>query len=101
MYDDSLNDVVLLTDNPVWHNSQTFTLVFLIFPFLLMLPTCCAMRSTYAVKCFAVDCQDDPDLATDFDIKSIPVTILFKDGEEVNRLSGKLSKDQLKDLVNN
>jgi thioredoxin 1 len=54
-----------------------------------------------AVKCFAVDCQDDPDLATDFDIKSIPVTILYKDGEEVNRLSGKLNKDQLKDLVNN
>ena len=53
------------------------------------------------VKCFAVDCQDDPDLAADFEIKSIPVTILFKDGEEVKRLSGKLSKDQLKDLVAN
>ena len=51
------------------------------------------------VKCFTVDCQEEADLATDFDIKSIPVTILFKDGEEKQRLPGKLSKDQLTKLV--
>lgn len=51
------------------------------------------------VKCFTVDCQEEADLATDFDIKSIPVTILFKDGEEKQRLPGKLSKEQLTKLV--
>jgi len=51
------------------------------------------------VKCFNVDCQEDADLAADFNIKSIPVTILFKDGEEHKRLPGKLSKEQLLNLV--
>jgi len=51
------------------------------------------------VKCFNVDCQEDADLAADFNIKSIPVTILFKDGEEQKRLPGKLSKEQLLNLL--
>ena len=52
-----------------------------------------------SVKCFSVDCQEEADLAVDFDIKSIPVTILFKHGEEQQRLPGKLSKDQLLKLI--
>ena len=53
-----------------------------------------------SVKCFSVDCQEDADIATDFDIKSIPVTILFENGEEKKRLPGKLSKEQLLNLIN-
>ena len=52
-----------------------------------------------SVKCFSVDCQEEAELAADFDIKSIPVTILFKNGEEQQRLPGKLSKDQLLKLI--
>lgn len=52
------------------------------------------------VKCFTVDCQEEADLATDFDIKSIPVTIFFLNGEEKKRLPGKLSKEQLLNLIN-
>jgi len=51
------------------------------------------------IKCFSVDCQENPDLASDFDVRSIPVTIAFKDGEEGKRLPGKLSKEQLLSLV--
>ena len=51
------------------------------------------------VKCFSLDCQVAPEIAEDFDVKSIPVTILFKDGEEISRKPGKLTKEQLLGIV--
>jgi thioredoxin-like negative regulator of GroEL len=32
-------------------------------------------------------------------VKSIPVTILFVNGEEISRKTGKLSKEQLADFI--
>jgi thioredoxin 1 len=52
-----------------------------------------------AVKCFSLDCQVAPEIAEDFDVKSIPVTILFKNGEEIARKPGKLSKEELSDFI--
>ena len=52
-----------------------------------------------SVKCFSLDCQVAPEIAEDFDVKSIPVTILFVNGEEVARKPGKLSKEQLVDFI--
>ena len=52
-----------------------------------------------SLKCFSLDCQVAPEIAEDFDVKSIPVTILFKDGEEISRKPGKLTKEQLLDFI--
>lgn len=53
------------------------------------------------VKCFSVDCENAAEIVDDFDVKSIPVTIFFSNGSEVSRKPGKLSKEQLKSLVQN
>ena len=52
-----------------------------------------------SVKCYSLDCQVAPEIAEDFDVKSIPVTILFNNGEMIAKKPGKLSKDQLLDFI--
>jgi len=52
-----------------------------------------------SVKCFSLDCQIAPDIAEEFDVKSIPVTMLFVNGEMIARKPGKLSKEQLLDFI--
>ena len=51
------------------------------------------------IKCFSVDCGDHKDIADDFEIRSIPITILFQDGEEIKRKAGKLSLDELNNFI--
>jgi thioredoxin len=52
-----------------------------------------------SIKCFSVDCGDHKDIADDFEIRSIPITILFQDGEEISRKPGKLSLDELNNFI--
>ena len=40
-----------------------------------------------------------PEIAEDFAVKSIPVKILFKNGEDSARKPGKLTKEQLTDFI--
>jgi len=51
------------------------------------------------IKCFSVDCGDYKDIADDFEIRSIPITILFQNGEEIKRKAGKLSIDELNNFI--
>lgn len=51
------------------------------------------------VKCFSVNAETEQDLCTEFDVSSIPVTLLFKDGELKETKNGILTKDQLSELV--
>ena len=37
-----------------------------------------------SIKCFSVDCGDHKDIADDFEIRSIPITILFIGLEEID-----------------
>lgn len=55
-------------------------------------------KENEAIKCFSLDCEQSPEISDDFDVKSIPVTILFVNGEEISRKTGKLSKEQLADF---
>jgi thioredoxin 1 len=48
-----------------------------------------------------VDVDSEPDLASKYNIMSIPALIVFKDGKEVDRLVGTAPKDQLKAFVEN
>jgi thioredoxin 1 len=51
------------------------------------------------VSCFSVDCEEFPELAQEFDVMSIPATLLFKNGEYAKTRSGRLSEDQLISLI--
>jgi len=51
------------------------------------------------VACFSVDCEESKDLVEEFHIMSIPVTLLFKNGEKVTQKQGKLTADDLSQLV--
>jgi thioredoxin 1 len=51
------------------------------------------------VKCFSVDAELETGLCSEFNISSIPVTLLFKDGELIEKKQGILSEEQLLDLV--
>lgn len=46
-----------------------------------------------------VDVDKVTDVAQRFDIMSIPTIILFKNKEQINRVSGALHKEAIKDLV--
>ena len=47
-----------------------------------------------------VDVDSELELADRFEVVSIPTLIFFKDGKQVNRVSGAISKDQIVSLVN-
>ena len=51
------------------------------------------------IKCFSVNAETEQDLCTEFDVSSIPVTLLFKDGELKQTKNGILTKDQLSELI--
>lgn len=46
-----------------------------------------------------VNIDDEPDLAAKYGVVTIPTIILFKDGQEVNRLVGVQSKLTLTQMV--
>lgn len=46
-----------------------------------------------------VNVDDDPELAQQFSIMSIPTLILFKDGKEFRQVTGVQTKDQLLTLL--
>ena len=48
------------------------------------------------VKIVKVDVDDAPETASNFGIRSIPCLVLFKDGQEADRVVGAQSKAQLK-----
>ena len=46
-----------------------------------------------------VDIDENPGIAEKYTIQSVPTTILFKNGEVVERVSGMLSLSQCSDLI--
>ena len=51
------------------------------------------------VKFAAVNIDENPELADEFDISSIPCVILFKNGAEADRSIGLVPKEALEDLL--
>jgi len=47
-----------------------------------------------------VDVDQNPTLATQYNIKSIPTLVFLKDGQEVNKRPGVLSESQVKEIYN-
>ncbi len=51
------------------------------------------------VKVAAVNIDENPDLADEFDISSIPCVILFKNGAEADRSIGLVPREALEDML--
>lgn len=51
-------------------------------------------------KLFKVDIDQSPDLATDYQISSIPTLVFLKDGVEVDRIIGMASRDKIQGKIN-
>ncbi|KAG6408929.1 hypothetical protein SASPL_131957 [Salvia splendens] len=45
------------------------------------------------LKCFVLDADTDSQMAADYDIKAVPVVLLFKNGEKRDTVVGTMSKD--------
>lgn len=44
------------------------------------------------IKCFKLNTDNDPQIATDYDIHSIPTVVLFKNGEKREAMTGTMPK---------
>ena len=51
------------------------------------------------VSVFKVNVDENPNLARTYKIQSIPALILFKDGAELRRATGNISKQQVVDFI--
>ena len=52
-----------------------------------------------AVKCFSIDAEKEQGLCEEYGVSSIPVTLVFKNGELKDKVSGILTADKLTDLT--
>ena len=51
------------------------------------------------IGCYSVDCDASKELAEEYHIMSIPVTLLFKNGDLVKQKQGILTVDDLEKLI--
>ena len=52
-----------------------------------------------AVKCFSIDAEKEQGLCEEYGVSSIPVTLVFKNGDLVTKQSGILSAEKLSELT--
>ncbi|GFP84580.1 thioredoxin m3 chloroplastic [Phtheirospermum japonicum] len=45
------------------------------------------------IKCFVLNADDDPRIAEDYDIKAVPVVLMFKNGEKCDSVVGTMPKE--------
>ena len=71
-------------------------------PCKMMAPTFKSVALNYPIKAiFAkVNTENEQNLGAKFGIRSIPTIVVFKNGVEVQRVSGALDESSLKSLVN-
>lgn len=51
------------------------------------------------IKFQFIDADDNNDLCRKFEIKAIPTFILIEDGNEIRRINGAKTKEQLEDFI--
>jgi len=51
------------------------------------------------VKCFSIDVEKEQGLCEEYGVSSIPVTLVFKNGELVTKASGILTAEKLSELT--
>ena len=70
-------------------------------PCRMIAPIAAELAAEYKGKCSVVkvNVDESPNLAATYGIHSIPTLILFKDGQEINRVIGAVSKESLKTTI--
>lgn len=58
-----------------------------------------AEELTGSIKVGKVNVDEESDLASQYQIMSIPTLVVIKDGKEVKRSVGVISKQEIKDLI--
>ena len=56
-------------------------------------------ESNPGYKIVSIDIDAEDELAEDYDVSSIPCLVVFRDGEEVNRSVGLISRDAIAELM--
>jgi thiol-disulfide isomerase/thioredoxin len=51
------------------------------------------------VKCFSVDAEKEQGLCEEYAVSSIPVTLVFKNGDFLTKVSGILSAEKLSEIT--
>ena len=51
------------------------------------------------VKCFSIDAEKEQGLCEEYSVSSIPVTLVFKNGELKDKVSGILTAEKLTELT--
>ena len=51
------------------------------------------------IKVGKINVDENPELASEYGVMSIPTLMVFKNGEVVNRISGAVSKSRILDMV--
>lgn len=54
-----------------------------------------------SVKIVKIDVDENPNLARQFGVMSIPTMYLFKDGKEISKQNGFMPKEELLEWINN
>ena len=67
----------------------------------MMAPTIERLAEKYQnkVKFCKLDVDNAPKLSQEYEISSIPCIVFFKDGEEVDRITGSISEDLLTEKI--
>jgi thioredoxin-like negative regulator of GroEL len=52
------------------------------------------------IKFQFIDADDNTELCKKFEIKAIPTFILIEDGQEINRMNGAKTKEQIEEFIN-
>ena len=56
-------------------------------------------NETHNCKIVSINIDDEDELASQYNVLSIPCLVLVKDGKEINRSVGCKTKDEIKDLL--
>lgn len=64
-------------------------------PCRIMSPIIDEIGSENIIKAVKINVANSPDLADRYGIYAVPTMIIFRNGEEVNRIVGALSKEEL------
>ena len=69
-------------------------------PCKIMNPILEAVSREENIKVFKVNVDDNPNLAYEFGVDNIPVTIFFRSGNKVYQVDGLKSKEEIREKLN-
>ncbi|WP_291259057.1 thioredoxin domain-containing protein [Fusobacterium sp.] len=68
-------------------------------PCKMLLPILETISTEEKIKVFKVNVDENPNLAYEFGITSVPVTIFFDEGNKICQLNGMRSKEELREKL--